>query len=136
LTTTLKHDILIVVKGPGNSTDEPVTPGERAKALWWSFHQNKQRGDIAMSKMFTRTVTTGTTAHFIEWDMSGTVPTIIQEDVFIIDKALKDKAKAARIIKRELALEGMVVVQDLQPKTKTYTCSLEDFMEIATEIEE
>ena len=89
-----------------------------------------------MSKMFTRTVTTGTTAHFIEWDTSGTVPTIIQEDDFIIDKALKDKAKAARIIKRELALEGMVVVQDLQPKTKTYTCSLEDFMEIATEIEE
>lgn len=89
-----------------------------------------------MGKMFTRTVTTGTTAHFIEWDMSGTVPTIIQEDEFIIDKALKDKAKAARIIKRELALEGMVVVQDLQPKTKTYTCSLEDFIGIATEIED
>ena len=83
-----------------------------------------------MSKMFTRTVTTGTTARFIEWDMSGPEPVMIQEDEFIIDKALKDKAKAARIIKRELALE------DLQPKTKTYTCSLEDFMEIATEIEE
>ena len=89
-----------------------------------------------MSKTFTRTITTGTTAHFIEWDMSGTVPMIIQEDEFIIDKALNDKTKAARIIKRELALEGMVVVQDLQPKTKTYTCSLEDFMGIATEIEE
>lgn len=89
-----------------------------------------------MSKMFTRTVTTGTTAHFIEWDMSGTVPMIIQEDDFILDKVLKDKTKAARIIKRELALEGMVVVQDLQPKTKTYTCSLEDFIGIATEIEE
>ena len=89
-----------------------------------------------MGKMFTRTVTTGTTAHFIEWDMSGTVPTIIQEDEFIIDKALKDKAKAARIIKRELALDGVVVVQDLQPKTKTYTCSLDDFLGIATEIDE
>lgn len=89
-----------------------------------------------MSKMFTRTVTTGTTARFIEWDMSGTVPMIIQEDEFIIDKALKDKTKAAHIIKRELALKGVVVVQDLQPKTKTYTCSLEDFMGIATEIEE
>lgn len=86
--------------------------------------------------MFTRTVTTGTTAHFIEWDMSGTVPMIIQEDEFIIDKALKDKAKAARIIKRELALDGVVVVQDLQPKTKTYTCSLDDFMGIATEVED
>lgn len=89
-----------------------------------------------MSKMFTRTVTTGTTARFIEWDMSGTVPMIIQEDDFIIDKVLKDKTKAARIIKRELALEGVVVVQDLRPKTKTYTCSLEDFIGIATEVEE
>lgn len=89
-----------------------------------------------MSKMFTRTVVTGTTAHFIEWDMSGTVPMIIQEDEFIIDKALKDKTKAARIIKRELALEGVVVVQDLRPKTKTYACSLEDFIGIATEVEE
>ena len=58
-----------------------------------------------MSKMFTRTVTTGTTARFIEWDMSGTVPMIIQEDEFIIDKALKDKAKAARIIKALELLE-------------------------------
>ena len=89
-----------------------------------------------MSKMFTRTVTTGTTAHFIEWDMSGPVPVLIQEDEFIIDKVLKDKAKAARIIKRELALSGVVVVQDLRPKTKTYTCNLEDFMGIATEVEE
>lgn len=89
-----------------------------------------------MSKTFTRTITTGTTAHFIEWDMSGTVPMIIQEDEFIIDKALKDKAKAARIIKRELALEGVVAVQDLRPKTKTYTCSLEDFLGIAAEVEE
>lgn len=126
----------MIVKGPGNSTDEPVTPGERAKALWWSFHHNKIKGDKAMSKMFTRTVTTGTTACFIEWDMSGPEPVMLQEDEFIIDKSLKDKAKAARIIKRELALEGVVVVQDLQPKTKTYTCSLEDFMGIATEIEE
>ena len=30
----------------------------------------------------------------------------------------------------------MQAVQDLQPKTKTYTCSLEDFMGIATEIDE
>lgn len=89
-----------------------------------------------MSKMFTRTVTTGTTAHFVEWDMSGPIPVLIQEDDFIIDKALKDKTKAARIIKRELALEGVVAVQYLQPKTKTYTCSLEDFMGIATEVEE
>ena len=89
-----------------------------------------------MSKTFTRAITTGTVAHFVEWDMSGTTPTMIQEDEFIIDKALKDKTKAARIIKRELALKGVVVVQDLQPKTKTYTCSLEDFMGIATEIEE
>ena len=89
-----------------------------------------------MSKTFTRAITTGTVAHFIEWDMSGTTPTIIQEDEFIIDKVLKDKTKAARIIKRELALEGVVIVQDLQPKTKTYTCSFEDFMGIATEIEE
>lgn len=89
-----------------------------------------------MSKMFTRTVTTGTTARFIEWDMSGPEPVMIQEDEFIIDKAMKDKTKAARIIKRELALEGVVAVQDLQPKTKTYTCSLEDFLEIATEIDE
>lgn len=89
-----------------------------------------------MSKMFTRTVTTGTTAHFIEWDTSGPVPVLIQEDDFIIDKAMKDKTKAARIIKRELALKGVVAVQDLQPKTKTYTCSLADFMGIATEIDE
>lgn len=89
-----------------------------------------------MSKMFTRTVTTGTTAHFIEWDMSGPVPVLIQEDDFIIDKAMKDKTKAACIIKRELALKGVVAVQDLQPKTKTYTCSLADFMGIATEIDE
>lgn len=88
-----------------------------------------------MSKMFTRTVTTGTTAHFIEWDMSGPEPVLIQEDEFIIDKTLKDKTKAARIVKRELALEGVVVVLDLQPKTKTYTCTLEDFIGIATEIE-
>lgn len=89
-----------------------------------------------MRNMFTRTVVTGTTAHFLEWDMSSTVPTLIQEDEFIIDKVLKDKTKAARIIKRELALEGVVVVQDLRPKTKTYTCSLEDFIGIATEVEE
>ena len=89
-----------------------------------------------MSKMFTRTVTIGTTARFIEWDMSGPVPVMIQEDEFIIDKvAMKDKTKAARIIKSELALKGVVVVKDLQPKTKTYTCSLEDFMGIATEID-
>lgn len=89
-----------------------------------------------MSKMFTRTVTTGTTARFIEWDMSGPEPVMIQEDEFIIDKALKDKAKAARIVKRELALSGTVVVQRLTPKTKRYTCSLEDFMGIAAEVEE
>ena len=89
-----------------------------------------------MSKMFTRTVTTGTTAHFIEWDMSGPIPVLIQEDDFIINKTMKDKTKAARIIKRELALDGVVSVQYLQPKTKTYTCSLEDFMGIATEVEE
>lgn len=89
-----------------------------------------------MSKTFTRSVTTGTVAHFIEWDMSGTVPTIIQEDEFIIDKLLKDKTKAARIVKRELALSGTVVVQRLTPKTKRYTCSLEDFLGIAAEIEE
>ena len=88
-----------------------------------------------MSKMFTRTVTTGTTAHFIEWDMSGPVPVMIQEDEFIIDKMMKDTAKAARIIKRELNLDGVVVVQDLQPKTKTYTCTLDDFLSVATEIE-
>ena len=89
-----------------------------------------------MSKTFTRTITTGTVAHFIEWDMSGTVPMIIQEDDFIIDKVLKDGTKAARIVKRELALSGTVVVQRLTPKTKTYTCSLEDFLGIAAEVEE
>ena len=89
-----------------------------------------------MSKMFTRTVTTGTTARFIEWDMSGPAPVLIQDDEFIIVKVMKDKTKAARIIKSELALKGVVVVKDLQPKTKTYTCSLEDFIGIATEIEE
>lgn len=89
-----------------------------------------------MSKMFTRTVTTGTTAYFVEWDISGPAPVLIQDDEFIIDKVIKDKTKAARIIKRELALKGVVVVKDLQPKTKTYTCSLEDFLGIATEIEE
>ena len=89
-----------------------------------------------MSKMFTRTVVTGTTAHFIEWDMNSTVPTLIQEDEFIIDKVIKDKARAARIIKKELALTGTVIVQDLRLKTKTYTCTLEDFLGIATEVEE
>lgn len=89
-----------------------------------------------MSKMFTRTITTGTTAHFIEWDMSGPIPVMIQEDDFIIDKLLKDKTKAARIVKRELALSGTVVVQRLTPKTKQYTCSLEDFMGIAAEVDE
>lgn len=89
-----------------------------------------------MSKMFTRSVTTGTIACFTEWDLSGTVPMIIQEDEFIIDKVLKDKTKAARIVKRELALTGTVVVQSLKPKTKRYTCSLDDFMGIAAEVEE
>lgn len=89
-----------------------------------------------MSKTFTRAITTGTVAHFIEWDMSGTVPMIIQEDEFIIDKVLKDKTKAARIVKRELALSGTVVVQRLTPKTKRYTCSLEDFLGIAAEVDE
>lgn len=88
-----------------------------------------------MSKMITRTVIIGTTARFIEWDMSGASPVMIQEDEFIIDKVLKDKAKAAHIIKRELALDGVVVVQDLQPKKKTYTYSLANFMRIATEID-
>lgn len=89
-----------------------------------------------MRKMFTRTVVTGTTAHFLEWDMSGTVPTLIQEDEFILDKVIKDKTRAARIIKNELALTGTVIVQSLRLKTKTYTCTLEDFLGIATEIEE
>lgn len=89
-----------------------------------------------MSKTFTRTITTGTIAHFIEWDMNGPAPVMIQEDEFIIDKILKDKTKAARIVKRELALSGTVVVQRLTPKTKRYTCSLEDFMGIAAEVEE
>ena len=89
-----------------------------------------------MRNMFTRTVVTGTTAHFLEWDMSGTVPTLIQEDDFILDKVIKDKARAARIIKKELALTGTVIVQALHLKTKTYTCTLEDFLGIATEIEE
>ena len=89
-----------------------------------------------MSKTFTRAITTGTVAHFIEWDMSGTEPVMIQEDEFIIDKVLKDKTKAARIVKRELALNGTVIVQRLTAKTKRYTCSLEDFLGIAAEIEE
>ena len=89
-----------------------------------------------MSKTFTRSVTTGTVAHFIEWDMSGTVPTIIQEDELILDRITKDKEKAARIVKKELALTGTVIVQRLTPKTKRYTCSLEDFLGIAAEIEE
>ena len=89
-----------------------------------------------MSKTFTRAITTGTVAHFIEWDMTGPAPVMIQEDEFIIDKVLKDKTKAARIVKRELALSGTVVVQSLTPKTKRYTCSLEDFLEIATEVDE
>ena len=88
-----------------------------------------------MSKMFTRTVTTGTTAHFIEWDMNGPIPVMIQEDEFIIDKMIKDTTKAARIVKRELALNGVVAVQYLEPKTKTYTCTLDDFLSVATEIE-
>lgn len=89
-----------------------------------------------MSKTFTRAITTGTVAHFIEWDVGGTTPTIIQEDEFIIDKILKDKEKAARIVKRELALEGLVIVQRLTPKTKRYTCSLDDFLGIAAEVDE
>lgn len=89
-----------------------------------------------MSKMFTRAVTTGTTAYFTEWDLSGPEPVLIQEDEFIIDTVLKDKARAARIVKRELALTGTVIVQRLKPKTKRYTCSLEDFIEIAAEVEE
>ena len=89
-----------------------------------------------MSKMFTRTVTTGTTAHFIEWDMSGPAPVMIQEDEFIIDNVLKDKTKAARIVKRELALSGTVIVQRLAQKTKRYTCSLEEFLGIAAEVDE
>lgn len=89
-----------------------------------------------MSKMFTRTVTTGTTAHFTEWDMSGTAPVLIQEDELILDRIIKDKEKAARIVKKELALTGTVTVNRLTPKTKRYTCSLDDFLGIAAEVEE
>lgn len=89
-----------------------------------------------MRNRVTRTVVTGTTAHFIEWDMSGTVPMIIQEDEFILDKVIKDKERAARIVKKELALTGVVVVQRLKPKTKRYTCRLDDFLGIAAEDEE
>ena len=89
-----------------------------------------------MSKTFTRAITTGTIAHFTEWDLTGPSPVMIQEDEFIIDNVLKDKARAARIVKRELALSGTVIVQRLSPKTKRYTCSLEDFLGIAAEVDE
>ena len=89
-----------------------------------------------MSKMFTRAITTGTTAHFTEWDLSGTAPVIIQEDELILDRIIKDKEKAARIVKKELALTGTVTVHRLTPKTKRYTCSLDDFLGIAAEVEE
>ena len=89
-----------------------------------------------MSKTFTRAITTGTVAHFTEWDLSGTAPVLIQEDELILDRIIKDKEKAARIVKKELALTGTVTVQRLTPKTKRYTCSLDDFLGIAAEVED